>query len=167
VSLPVTWLGALLALLGLVVEIWGLRLARLLVSLTFGLAMGYLLYAYSAPSLRESLGGPALFLLGLVLGALIGFSAFKLALSLLAGFLSAHVVMSTGFVVDGGEAVALLSLALAAIIYRLVDKLLAAVFALAGALLLFYGLEIAGLRGWISLLAAAAVFIVGLISQKR
>uniref|UniRef100_A0A7J3X7T9 DUF4203 domain-containing protein n=1 Tax=Thermofilum pendens TaxID=2269 RepID=A0A7J3X7T9_THEPE len=166
-SLPATWLGALLALLGVIVAIWGLRIAKLIVSLTFGLALGYLLYAHSAPSLKESLGGPALFLLGLLLGALIGFSTFKLALSLLAGFLSAHAIVSAGLIANQERAVALLSLALAAVIYYLVDKLLAAVFALAGALLLYYGLETAGLEGWIPLLAAAVVFIVGLVRQRR
>jgi len=166
-SLPATWLGALLALLGVIVAIWGLRIAKLMVSLIFGLAMGYLLYAYSAPSLRESLGSPALFLLGFLLGALIGFSTFKLALSLLSGFLSAYAIVSAGLIVDREEAVALLSLALAAVIYYLVDKLLAAVFALAGALLLYYGLETAGLKGWIPLLAAAVVFIAGLARQRR
>jgi hypothetical protein len=167
VSLPAPWLGALLALLGFIVAVWGFRLAKLLVSLTFGLALGYLLYAYSAPSLRESLGSPALFLLGFVLGALIGYSAFKLALSLLAGFLSAYAIASTGIIVKSEEAVALLTLALAAVIYYLVDKLLAVVFALAGSLLLYYGLEVIGLKGWIPLVAAAVVFALGLASQKR
>lgn len=156
---------ALIAL-GVVVALFGVKLAKLLTSLSFGLAVGYLLYAYTSPSLVAAVGRPALFALGFVVGALIGFSVFKLALSLMAGFLVAYSLVSFGVVVHSEEAVALLSLAFAAVLYYLAEKLLALVFALAGAGMVLIGSLGLGLGPWVSLGLALVVFAAGLIRRR-
>lgn len=158
--------GIVLLAFGLILAMYGVKLAKLMASLAFGLAMGYLLYAHSSPGLRSALGQPALFVVGFVLGALIGFSVFKLAISLLAGFFVAYAFLSLGIVVSTGEALALLSLVFAAIAYYVAEKLLALVFAVVGAGLVFLGLLSLGLGAWISALGSLVVFVVSLVKGR-
>ncbi|MEM0087753.1 MAG: hypothetical protein QXT33_02440 [Thermofilum sp.] len=155
-----------LIILGVVLAFFGVKLAKLLVSLSFGLAVGYLLYAYASPSLTAAVGRPVLFAVGFIAGALIGFSTFKLAVSLLAGFLAAYSLAAFGIIVNAEEAVALLSLAFAAVLYYLAERLLALVFALAGAGMVLLGSLGLGLGTLISLVLAFVVFAAGLARKK-
>ncbi|QOJ78721.1 hypothetical protein IG193_08220 [Infirmifilum lucidum] len=161
------WDSAILVLLGVITAFWGVKFARLLASLVFGLAMGYVFYAYSTPALKATLLPLVLFLLGFVVGAMIGFSAFKLVVSLLSGYVVSEILMSTGYVVHNETAILVLTLAFAAIIYALMEKMLALGFSLLGAGLVYRGLLAAGVQPAFSLLVAVAVFILGFIVQTR
>ncbi len=164
---PGFWDSALLVLLGAITAFWGLKFARLLASLIFGLAVGYVFYAYSTPALKAALFPLVLFLLGFVVGAMIGFSAFKLVVSLLSGYVVSELLVSTGYVVRSEAAILVLTLAFAAIIYALMEKAMALGFSLLGAGLVYKGLLAAGIQPTFSMIVAVAVFILGFLAQTR
>lgn len=161
------WDSVLLILLGVFTAIWGVKLARLVASLVFGFAMGYVFYAYSTPALQATFTPLVLFLVGFIVGAMIGFSAFKMVVSLLSGYILAELLVSTGYVASGETAVLILALAFAAIIYALMDKALAIGFALLGAGMVYQGLLAAGIQGSLALILALAVFVIGVLPQTR
>lgn len=161
------WDSILFVLLGVFTALWGVRLARLTASLIFGFTLGYIFYSYTTPGLKATLTPLVLFLLGFIIGGMIGFAAFKLVVSLITGYLLADLLVSTGYIVNTETALVVLSLAFAAIIYALMEKILALGFAALGAGLVYAGLTGAGISTQISLLVTAILFILGLANQLR
>ncbi|AKG38274.1 hypothetical protein MA03_01815 [Infirmifilum uzonense] len=161
------WDSILFILLGVFTALWGVRLARLTASLIFGFWLGYVFYAFTTPTLKASLTPLVLFFLGFIIGAMIGFAAFKLVVSLLTGFMISYLLVATGYIVNGETALVVLSLAFAAIIYAVMEKILALGFATMGAGLVYIGLRGASIPPNISLIVAVLILILGLMSQLR
>lgn len=156
----------LLGVAGVTIALWGVKLARIAASLTFGLALGYALAVHSGPALRASVGPLGLFLLGFAAGSAVGFSAFKLVAALLAGSWLSSLALELGFISGSWEVLVLTSAAFAAAVYTLAEKLLAFSFALLGAGMLYFALRpFIGVE--YSLLAALALFAVGLVRGKK
>ncbi len=152
--------------LGLVLCFWGVRAVRVMVGLVFGGFLGYLGMLAALGATGSLLLGVLVFLAFFVLGAMIGFFVFKAAVSLIFGYIAASTLL--GIMGIGGVVLALmLSLVIAAVVYVLVDYLLAAGLALTGSALIFKGFMGLGLGPTVSLLIALAAFAAGLYNQLR
>ncbi len=166
-DLGLGFLGSiLLGAAGVIIALWGVKLARIAASLTFGLALGYALAAHSGPALKASIGPFGLFLLGFAAGFAVGFSAFKLIAALLAGLWLSSLALELGFISGNWEALVLASAAFAAAVHTLAEKLLAFSFALLGAGMLYFALR-HHLNVEYSLLAALALFAIGLVKKRK
>lgn len=161
------WDSVLFVLIGVFTALWGTRLARLTASLVFGFSLGYIFYAYTTPTLKATLTPLVLFLLGFIVGGMIGFAAFKIVVSLLTGYILTDLLVATGYIANKETALVVLSLAFAAILYALMDKILAFSFSALGAGLVYMGLASAGVNPQISLLVGALLFIIGLVNQTK
>ena len=157
----------LLAVLGVITAVWGYKLARLWVSLLSGIALGYVFYQYSSHELQVALTPLVLFVIGFIVGAMIGFVIFKLAISLVAGFAIAQLLISAGIFVANETALIILTIVFAMILYAIVDKLLAFVFIIGGAALFFIGLLAVQLPMVIVAILTLLIIVLGIYKNIR
>ena len=157
----------LLAVLGVITAVWGYKLARLWVSLLSGIALGYVFYQYSSHELQAVLTPLVLFVIGFIVGAMIGFAIFRLAISLVAGFAIAQSLISAGLFVANETALIVLTIVFAMILYAIVDKLLALVFIIGGAALFFIGLQAVQLPMIIVAILTLLIIVLGIYKNIR
>jgi uncharacterized membrane protein (UPF0136 family) len=157
----------LLAVLGVITAVWGYKLARLWVSLLSGITLGYVFYQYSSYELQAALTPLVLFVIGFIVGAMIGFVIFKLAISLVAGFAIAQLLISAGIFVANETALIILTIVFAMILYAIVDKLLAFVFIIGGAALFFIGLLAVQLPMVIVAILTLLIIVLGIYKNIR
>jgi len=163
-NLPV---GLLLAVLGFITAMWGYKLARLWASLLSGIALGYVFYQYSSYELQALLTPLVLFIIGFIAGAMIGFAIFKLAISLVAGFAVAQSLISAGLFKANEISLIVLTILFAMILYAVVDKLLALVFVIGGAALLFIGLLLTPLPMIVTIILVFLAVVLGLYKNLK
>lgn len=141
--------------------IWGVQLARFISSLAFAAVLGYATHILTY-GLFHSVALSILFtILAIFIGFIIGFTLFKVALSIVFGYAISTIL------VRGAVLTLLMTIVLAAVIYILSSNVLAVLFAATGASLVYKSTIALGLQPTIALIIAILIGVVGVYNQLR
>lgn len=163
----------LLVLLGAILALIGYRIVRLLASLLFGGLLGIVGFQLVLGSLGSITIAFVMGILLFFLGAIAGFIAFKIGLSLVGGYVLASMITDLLPTINitvpskySDIVLLVLLIVLAVIIYAILDHVIAIGLAVIGGLLVFVGLTY-WLPIRISALIALALAIAGAVYQLK
>lgn len=152
----------LLTILGLVICFWGRQLSRFISSIAFASFLGYIVWLYSFRMWGSVAISIILMLIATAIGFVLGFTIYRIAISILFGYLTASIIAP-----ERGMLLLLLMLLLTAIIYILSKYLLSLLFAATGAIMIYEGITILGLEKIYAIVLCIAVFALGLYNQIK
>ncbi len=162
------YLYAILAILGILFILWGIKMAKILSSITLGLMLAYLFYLYTFSATSSVFLGILASLIGLFIGALLGFLLLRVSISILGGIYLTdlfikylHIKETSGFLYF------ILFIIFALIIFFLSNYVIAVVFVVLGALMLWIGLIGLGLPDIGVLIVVIILSVLGLINQFK
>ncbi len=155
--------AALLALFGVILVMAGYRLVRFLASILFAGLLGLVGFQVTLSTLGSNI---IAFIAGIILfiiGAVIGFLAFKTSLSIVGGYALSSIILRVianykdlNILVEYHEVVLLiLTIVLAAILYMVLDHLLVIGLAIVGGVLVFLSLTY-----WLPIIIAVPLAII-------
>ena len=147
--------------IGLILCFWGVQLSRFVSALAFSAFLGYITYTYIY-SLFHSVALSILFMLmAIVIGFVAGFVLFRIALSIVFGYMIASILAKGIFLMS------LLTVVFAMLIYVLSGYLLAILFVVTGSSLIYRSLIVLGLQPPIALIIILLVSVIGLYNQLK
>jgi hypothetical protein len=155
------------AALGVVLCLWGVQLSRFIASITTAALLGYITYVYTYMVFKSIAIAIIFMLAAIVIGFVIGFTLFRLGLSIVFGYTIASIITRS---IAGSREVTLLLVLIvifAALIYVLSKYLLALLFAATGASLLYKSLAALGLSQTATLAIVVLLAIVGVFNQVK
>lgn len=159
--------AVLLALFGVILALAGYRLVRFLASILFAGFLGIIGFQVTLSTLGSSvialIAGTILF----IIGAIIGFLVFKASLSIIGGYVLSSIIlrvttnyMNLNVLVEYyGVVLLILTIVLAAILYVVLDHLLAIGLAIIGGILVFLSLI-----HWLPIIIATPLAIVLMVA---
>ena len=162
------YLYAILTFLGVLFVLWGIKIARVLSSITLGLVLAYLFYLYTFTISSSVFLSILASLVGLFIGVLLGFLLLRVALSILGSIYITDLFIKYLHI---GEVSSLLYFILfiifALLIFLISSYVIAIVFVALGALMLWIGLIGLGLPDIGVLIIVVTLSAIGLVNQFK
>ncbi len=158
--------NALIVIIGVVMCLWGLQVARFIASIALGGTLGYIAFVYTL-ALSHSIALAAIaMLIVLVLGLALGFAFFKIGIAIVFGFFLSKVMLAM-LGIANTLLLALITLVLAALLYVIASYIASLAFAVTGSVLVFRGLVALGMPTLPTLILAVAIGGIGFLNQVK
>jgi hypothetical protein len=155
------------AVLGIVLCLWGIQLSRFIASLTTAAVLGYLTYTYTYVALGSTALAIIFMLIAIGVGLALGFTLFRLGLSIVFGYMIASIITKSVIGFRGAALVLILTVVFAALIYVLSRHILVLLFVTTGSALLYKSLVVLELSPRLSLAVVVLVAAVGVYNQLK
>ncbi len=158
--------NVLIVIIGVVMCLWGMQVARFVASVALGGTLGYITFIYTL-SLSHSVALAAIAMIAvLALGLAMGFAFFKISIAIVFGFFLSKIMLTT-LGITNILLLALITLVLAALLYVIANYIASLAFAVTGAVLVFRGLTALGMPNLPTLVLAIAVGSIGFLNQVK
>jgi len=148
-------------LLGSILALWGVQLARILSSIIFSAFLGYIAWKYSYIAWGSLALSIILLLLGLLVGFALGFILLRFSISLVTAYILASILVNNPY-----HLVALVII-LTLLFFALSRVLLSVVLAITGTLMVYKGLTLLGINVIITLPLCIILGIIGIYNQRK